>query len=126
MRLWNPSSGGSIGNVLTGHTGMVTAVALSRERPSNFASAGTEGVIRRRDPVNRRPIGELLAGHMNAVTDRRQLVMVRRRPWLVMTRRSGSGMPPWSFRSAAPLTGQTAAAKRRGHQLDGIGQPGQL
>jgi WD40 repeat protein len=66
IRLWDPSTGQSMGKPLVGHAGRVASVAY-RPDGRQLATAGTDHTVRLWDPDTGLPIGEPLTGHTDAV-----------------------------------------------------------
>lgn len=68
-RLWDPTTGGQVGQPLAGHTGPVRALA-SAPAPDGrvlLASAGEDGTVRLWDPTTGGRLGQPLAGHAGRV-----------------------------------------------------------
>ena len=67
--MWDPATGGQVGDPLTGHTGPVLAVCpLPQPDGSTWlASAGNDGTVRVWDPGTGRQVGDPLTGHTGPV-----------------------------------------------------------
>ncbi|MFF0312923.1 WD40 repeat domain-containing protein [Streptosporangium sp. NPDC004379] len=66
IRLWNPITGGRIGEPLTGHTDAVLAMAFHPDGHL-LATGGDDGTVRLWDPATRSPIGKPLTDHRGSV-----------------------------------------------------------
>ncbi|HEU4426509.1 MAG TPA: WD40 repeat domain-containing protein [Pilimelia sp.] len=104
VRLWDPATGGPVGDPLIGHTGVVQAVAAvpGPDGRALLASAGEDGAVRLWDPGTGGPVGDPLIGHTGGVWAVAAVPGPEERTWLASAGGDGT-VRLWDPATGSPV-----------------------